>query len=329
MRVLSYAQAINEAFHEVLAADERVFVLGQGVNNPWYVGTTAQGLDTRFGPKRVIDPPIAENGMNGLAIGAALTGMRPIVIHPRLDFLLMGLEQIVNEAANWSYVFAGQVSCPLVVRGIINRGGEQGAQHSQALQAMFAHVPGLKVVMPATPADAKGLLVAAVQDPNPVIYIDDRWLYQEKGEVPEGLYSTPIGRAQVLRQGTDVTVVATSHMVTLALAAAETLAAEGISAEVVDIRSLKPLDDESICASVAKTGRLVVAEAAWRTCGMAAEIVARVAEQALDSLQAPIRRVTLPDVPAPSSAELESVYYPRSEHIVQAVRAVCAHTRNR
>lgn len=322
MRTLSYAQAINEAFHQVMERDERVFVLGQGVNNPWYVGTTAEGLDRRFGSRRVIDPPISENGMNGVVIGAALTGMRPIVIHPRLDFLLMGLEQLVNQASNWAYVFGGQRGVPLVIRGIINRGGQQGAQHSQALQAIFMHVPGLKVVMPATPRDAKGLLVAAVEDGNPVVYIDDRWLYSEEGEVPRDLYAIPIGKAAVLQEGSDVTITATSYMVKLAMQAVGTLVQDGIRAEVIDVRTLKPLDTDLICASVRKTGHLVVADAAWKTAGAAAEIVARITEEAFDCLQAPIVRVTLPDVPAPSSPTLEQAYYPRADDIVAAVRRV-------
>lgn len=327
MRQLTYAQAINEAFHQLLERDERVFVLGQGVNNPWYVGTTAEGLDRRFGPGRIIDPPISENGMNGVAIGAALAGRRPIVIHPRLDFLLMGLEQLVNEAANWAYVFGGQIGVPLVIRGIINRGGQQGAQHSQALQAMFMHVPGLKVVMPATPYDAKGLLFAAVADGNPVVYIDDRWLYGEVGEVPEDPYVVPIGKAAVLRSGRDVTVAATSYMVKLALEAAKELEAEDVDVEVIDLRSLKPLDDVTLFASVRKTGRLVVADAAWRTAGAAAEVIARVAEEVFPALQAPVRRVTLPDLPAPSSPTEEDAYYPGPADIVAAVRDVLAHGR--
>ena len=324
MRSLSYAQAICEAFHQVMERDDSVFVLGQGVNNPWYVGTTAEGLDTRFGPSRVIDPPISENGMNGVVIGAALTGMRPIVIHPRLDFLMTGIEQLVNQAANWSYVFAGQVSCPLVVRGIINRGGEQGAQHSQATQALFMHIPGFKVVMPATPYDAKGLLVAAVEDNNPVIYIDDRWLYKETGVVPQEPYSVPIGKAALVTQGKDITIVAVSYMVKLARDAAAVLATEGISVEVVDVRSIKPLDEETICASVRKTGRLVVADSGWRTAGVAAEIAAMVGEQTFSDLKAPIARITLPDAPAPSSKSLEEAYYPRTDDVIKAIRHTLA-----
>ncbi len=328
MRTLTYAEAINEAFHQLMESDPRVFVLGQGVNNPWYVGTTAQGLDQRFGPKRIIDPPVSENGMNGVAIGAALAGMHPIVIHPRLDFLVAGLEQLINQAANWSHIFGGQAGVPLVIRGIINRGGEQGAQHSQAIQSFFMHVPGLKVVMPATPRDAKGLLIAAVNDGNPVIYIDDRWLYSETGDVPEEPYETPIGTANVLRQGSDVTVAATSYMVKLSIEAAARLDSMGVSTEVIDLRSLTPLDHETVCASVAKTGRLVVADAAWRTAGAAAEIGMRVVEHAFDALRAPIQRVTLPDAPAPTAKTQEAAYYPTAEGIVGAVNRTLNYCRN-
>lgn len=322
MRNLSYAKAICEAFHQVMERDENVFVLGQGVNNPWYVGATAEGLDTRFGQKRVIDPPISENGMNGVAIGAALTGMRPIVIHPRLDFLITGMEQLVNQAANWSYVFNGQVSCPLVVRGIINRGGEQGAQHSQAIQAFFMHVPGLKVVMPATPYDAKGLLISAVEDNNPVIYIDDRWLYTETGDVPEEPYSVPIGKANLVTTGNDITIVAVSYMVKLAREAAEIIAKDGISVEVVDVRSIKPLDEDTICSSVRKTGRVIVADSGWRTAGVSAEIAAMIGENVFNELKVPIKRLALPDVPAPSSIAMETVYYPTVDDMAKAVRSI-------
>lgn len=322
MRKLSYAQAINEAFHQAMERDHRVFVIGQGVNNPWYVGTTAAGLNDRFGPKRVIDPPVSENGINGVVIGSALAGMRPVVIHPRMDFLVMGMEQIINQAANWSYMFGAQGNVPLVVRAIINRGGEQGAQHSQALQAMFMHIPGLKVVMPATPYDAKGLLMASIEDDNPVVYIDDRWLYEEAGEVPEEPYTVPIGKGVVQRKGQDVTVVAISYMVREGLKAAERLAADGIDVELIDVRSLKPLDDDLIFSSVRKTGRLVIADAAWKTGGGASEIAARVAENVLRDLKSPIQRVTLPDVPAPSSRALESAYYVGVEHVAAAVKRV-------
>lgn len=328
MRQLTYAQAIREAFAQMFRQDSRVFVIGQGVWSPWYVGTSMRDLDKEFGRERVIDSPVSENATTGAAIGAALAGMRPVVVHPRVDFMVLAVDQIVNEAANWSYMFGGRAHVPVVIRPIINRGGEQGAQHSQALQAWLMHVPGLKVVMPATPYDAKGLLIASILDDNPVIYIDDRWLYDEVGDVPDEIYSVPIGKAAVRRVGRDVTVVATSYMVREAVAAATTLAEDGISVEVIDVRSLKPLDDETILASVRKTGRLVIADAAWRTCGAAAEVAARVVETAYDSLKAPVVRVTLPDVPAPTSRALEMEYYISAVDVRAAVLKLVNHVPN-
>ncbi|HEV2284223.1 MAG TPA: transketolase C-terminal domain-containing protein, partial [bacterium] len=246
MRTLTYAQAIREAHAQLLAMDSRVFVIGQGLWSPWYAGASLENLDGDFGRGRIVDSPVSENAVTGLAIGAALAGLRPIVFHPRMDFMLLAADPIVNQAANWSYLFGGQRSVPLVIRAVINRGGGQGAQHSQALHAMFMHVPGLKVVMPATPADAKGLLMAALEDSHPVMYIDDRSLYAETGEVPEPPYGTPIGVAAVRRAGTDVTLVAVSSMVPLSLAAAELLARDGLHAEVVDLRTLKPWDRPTV-----------------------------------------------------------------------------------
>ncbi len=322
MRRLSYAQAIREACAQMLERDPRVFMIGQGIWSPWYVGTSMQDLDKEFGQERVIDSPISENATTGIAIGAALAGLRPVVIHPRVDFMILAMDQTVNEAANWCYMFGGRAHVPVVIRPIVNRGGEQGAQHSQALHAWFMHVPGLKIVMPVTPYDAKGLLIASILDDNPVLYIDDRWLYNEVGDVPEEVYTVPIGQAAIRRQGGDATVVATSYMVVEALRAAAILEQEGVDVEVVDVRSLKPLDEATILASVAKTGRLIVADGAWRTCGVAAEIAARVAEQAWDSLKAPIRRVTLPDAPAPTSRTLEQAYYPTADDVAAAVRRI-------
>jgi len=319
MRELTYPEALREATAQLLTNDPRVFVFGQGLWSPWYVGSSMKDIDKEFVRDRVLDSPVSENATTGAAIGAALAGMRPIVVHPRMDFMLLAVDPIVNQAANWSYMFAGKVPAPVVVRAIINRGGEQAAQHSQALQAMFAHIPGLKVVMPSTPYDAKGLLIDAVYDGNPVIFIDDRWLYEEKGHVPENMYRVPIGSAAIRRPGTDVTVVATSFMAPQAVAAAATLAERGIDAEVVDLRSIKPWDRDLVFNSVAKTGRLVVVDAAWKTCGVAAEIAAEVACEAFSSLRAPIVRVTLPDVPAPMSQALEHAYYLRADDIVARV----------
>lgn len=322
MRRISYAQAICEAHWQLLETDPRVFLIGQGLWSPWYAGTSLKELDQRFGRDRVLDSPVSENAVTGAAIGAAMVGMRPIVFHPRMDFMLLAMDPIVNQAANWSYLFQGQVSAPVVIRGVINRGGEQGAQHSQALHAFFMHVPGLKVVMPSTPYDAKGLLIAAVRDENPVIYIDDRWLYDVEGEVPEEMYEVPLGQGTIRREGGDVTVVAWSYASYLAEAACRQLAQRGIETELIDLRSLKPWDERLVAQSVRKTGRLVVVDGAWRTCGAAAEIAARVNETVFRCLKSPIERVTLADLPAPSSRSLEQAYYLTTERILQAVERV-------
>ena len=322
MRQISYVQAINETLHQMIEKDMRVFLIGQGVTSPWYVGNTTVGLIDRFGPERVIDTPVSENGITGAAVGAALTGMRPVVAHPRMDFMYYAMDPIANHAANWHYMFGGAVSVPITIWGIINRGGEQAAQHSQALQAVFMHIPGLKVVMPSTPYDAKGLLVASIEDDNPVVYIDDRWLYNYEGAVPEEIYTVPIGKGIVRRRGGDVTVVATSYMVHEAMNAAENLEKEGIDVEVVDLRSLKPLDENLVFDSVKKTGRLVIADGGWKTCGVGAEISARVADSVFKYLKAPIIRISLPDTPAPASSVLEKAYYPTSDDIISSVKDI-------
>jgi pyruvate dehydrogenase E1 component beta subunit len=321
-RKLTYSLAINEAFHQAMAADSSVFLIGQGTKSPWYVGNTAHGLLARFGDERVIDTPVSENGITGAAVGAAMAGMKPVVVHPRMDFMLYAFDPIINEAANWHYMNGGKASVPVVFWGIINRGGEQAAQHSQSLHAIFSHVPGLKVVMPATPFDAKGLMIAAIQDPNPVVYIDDRWLYQCAGVVPEEPYAVPIGKGAIRREGRDVTVVAISYMAHEAAKAVRELAGEGIDCELIDPRTIKPLDIDLILLSVAKTGRLVIADVGWHSWGWAAEVAALVSERAFHSLKAPVRRVALPDCPAPASKNLEKAYYPTAEDIVQAVRKI-------
>jgi acetoin:2,6-dichlorophenolindophenol oxidoreductase subunit beta len=321
-RSLQYSLAINEALHQMMSADDTVFLLGQGVKSPWYVGNTALGLLERFGESRVIDTPVSENAITGAAVGAAIAGMRPIVVHPRLDFMFYAMDPIINEAANWYYMNGGKASVPVVIWGIINRGGEQAAQHSQALQAIFAHVPGLKVVMPSTPYDAKGLMIAAIKDPNPVIFIDDRWLHRIEEPVPEEIYEVPIGQGIIRRTGADLTLVATSFMAQVALQAVQQLAQEGIDVELIDLRTVKPMDGNLVFASVKKTGKLVIADGGWKTCGLAAEIAALVCETIFAYLKAPIKRVTLPDCPAPASAALEEAYYPTAETICQAVRQV-------
>jgi pyruvate dehydrogenase E1 component beta subunit len=323
VRKITYAQAINEALHQLIEKNNHVFLIGQGVTSPWYVGTTTQGLIQRFGPKRIIDTPTSENAMTGVALGAGLARMHPIMCFPRMDFMYYAMDQIANHIANWHYMFGGQLIAPVTLWAIINRGGEQAAQHSQAIQAIFAHIPGLKVVAPSTPYDAKGLLVASVEDDNPVVYVDERWLYELEGEVPEELYSVPIGKGVVRHKGADVTVVATSYMVHEAIKAAEQLEMENVGVEVVDLLSLKPLDKNLLLTSVKKTGRLVIADGGWKTGGISAEISARIAENdTYKALKAPIIRVSLPDTPAPASSVLEKVYYPNSGKIVSAVKKI-------
>ncbi|MDI7261580.1 MAG: pyruvate dehydrogenase complex E1 component subunit beta [Thermodesulfobacteriota bacterium] len=318
-RKLTYSLAINEAIHQMMASDKSVFIIGQGVKSPWYVGNTCEGLLERFGPERVIDTPVSENVITGASVGASLVGMRPVVVHPRMDFMMYAMDPIINEAANWHYMFGGKSSVPVVIWGIINRGGEQAAQHSQALQALFVHIPGLKVVMPSTPYDAKGLMISGIRDDNPVIFIDDRWLYKVEGEVPKKMYTVPIGKAVIRKRGKDVTLATTSYMVWEAAKTVNDLVKKGIDVELIDLRSLKPLDTSLLFASVKKTGRLVVVDGGWKTCGFAAEITALVSENAFHFLKAPILRVTLPDTPAPASSVLEEAYYPKARDICKAI----------
>ena len=321
-RKLQYSLAINEALHQMMTLDKSVFLIGQGVKSPWYVGNTAQGLLETFGPERVIDTPVSENAMTGTAIGSAIAGMRAVAIHPRIDFMMYALDPIINEAANWNYMNGGKASVPVVIWGIINRGGEQAAQHSQSLHALFAHIPGLKVVMPATPYDSKGLMVSAIRDNNPVIFIDDRWLYNIEEVVPEELYSVPIGKGIIRKEGKDVTIVATSYMVQEALKAVSSLENENINAEIVDLRTIKPMDTALIFESVKKTGRVVIADGGWKTCGLAAEISAQISENILEYLKSPVVRITLPDIPAPASSALEKEYYPTCSNIISAVESI-------
>jgi pyruvate dehydrogenase E1 component beta subunit len=303
-RMLKFHEAVREALDLCMARDPAVYVVGLGTPDPKGIFGTTLGLREKYGDDRVLDMPTAENGMTGIALGSALGGMRPVMTHQRMDFAVLALEQIVNQAAKWHYMFAGARRCPMVIRLVVGRGWGQGPQHSQSLQAWFAHVPGLKVVMPATPHDAKGLLVAAIEDDSPVIYIEHRWLHGTFGPVPEEHYRVPIGEARVVRQGRDVTIAAVSHMVIEALQAADCLARAGIEAEVIDIRTLRPLDTSAILGSVRRTGRLLVADTGWKTGGFAAEVVALAAEQCLDRLKSPPRRLALADVPTPSTPAL-------------------------
>jgi len=319
-RQLKFVQALAEALDLCMAKDPRVFVLGLGAPDAAAVFGSTKGLAGKYGPRRVLDMPVAENGMTGVAIGAALRGMRPVMTHIRLEFAMLAIDPIVNQAAKWHYMFGGQASVPLVIRMVVGRGWGQGPQHSQSLQAWFAHVPGLKVVMPATPYDAKGLLISAIEDDNPVVFIEHRWLYNIFGPVPEGIYRVPLGRPNVLRRGRHVTVAATSYMTLEATRAADELAREGLELEIVDIHTLNPFDETPVLESVRKTGRLIVADTGWRSVGFAAEVVTRVVEQCLGDLKEPPVRITLPDLPTPTTRALSNYYYPLVRDIAAAAR---------
>jgi acetoin:2,6-dichlorophenolindophenol oxidoreductase subunit beta len=316
----TYVKAINGAMARAMREDERVFVLGEDVaeGGPY---TTTAGLAEEFGSGRVINTPISESAIAGVAVGAAQSGMRPLLEIMFIDFITLALDQVVNQAAKAHFMSGGQLSVPLVLRTQGGAGTRGGAQHSQSLEAWLTHIPGLKVVMPSTAADAGGLLASAIEDPNPVIFIENKTLYFRREEVPEELERVPIGRARVLREGSDVTIVALSRLVSEALMAAERLAADGVSAEVIDPRSLVPLDLETIVESVRRTNRLVIAHEAVVHGGFGAEIAAEVQAVAFDHLDAPIERVGAPFSPIPLSPPLEDAYLPDAGDIVSAARA--------
>jgi acetoin:2,6-dichlorophenolindophenol oxidoreductase subunit beta len=319
---ITYAQAIRSAFHYLLKTYPEVFVMGQGLWSPWYVGNSMNDLEVEFGKDRVMDTPVSEAACTGAGIGASLCGYRPIVVHPRMDFMILAMDQIVNQAAKWSHMLGGEAHPAVTIRGVINRGGEQGAQHSQALHAWFAHIPGLRVVMPATVQDARDLLISAVLSDDPVIYIDDRWLYELEDDLPEiEEKNLSLQLPKILRKGQDVTLAASGHSVQLCLEAAQVLSEEGIQCEVVDLRVLNPLNVAPVIDSVSKTGSLCVVDGGWETCGMAGEVIASVAVQmSQSSNNIRYRRITLPNAPAPSSKVLEDIYYPTRETIVQAIK---------
>lgn len=320
MATLTMAQAINQAIAQEMERDPAVFLLGEDVSIG-IIGVTA-GLQARFGKKRVLDTPISESAILGAAVGAAAAGLRPIAELMFVDFVGVAMDQLFNQAAKMRYMFGGKARIPMVVRAACGAGMGAAAQHSQCLEAWFMHVPGLKVVMPSTPYDAKGLLVSSIRDDNPVVFLEHKLLYFSMGEVPEEAYTIPLGKADVKREGKDVTVVATGQMVGRALNVAERAASEGISVEVLDPRSLLPLDEEAILASVRKTHRLVIVHEEVKFCGSGAEIAALVAEKAFGYLDAPILRVAAPFCPVPFSAKLEAEFIPSEQKIHDAIRAV-------
>lgn len=309
-RALTYAEAIHEATEQEMARDASVVVFGLGVDDFRGIYGTTAGLHQKFGGDRVFDTPLSEDAMTGVAIGAALGGLRPIHVHIRMDFLLLAMNQLVNMAAKMRYMFGGAASVPLVVRAIIGRSWGQGAQHSQGLHAMFMHVPGLKVVAPTTPYDAKGCLVSAIRDDDPVIFVEHRLVHALRGPVPSDDYTVPFGRARVLARGGDVTLVGISHMVVECLRAARHLEGAGIGAEVIDPVTLSPLDTDTIVESVRKTGRLLVVDTAWLSCGASAEIVTRVVERLQGERRVRVGRLGFEPVTCPPSPALERLFYP-------------------
>jgi len=319
MTQMTFGAAINDAMHLAMAADPKVLAFGLGICDPRAIFGTTTGLQESFGKDRVFDMPVSENALTGMAVGAAIGGYKPVMVHQRLDFTLVSMDQIVNSAAKWFYMFGGQTPIPLVIRMIVGRGWGQGPTHSQALHAWFAHIPGLKVVLPSTADDAKGLLLESIYDPNPVIFIEHRWLHNSLGEVPTGDHRVPLGKAATVVNGSDITLVASSLMTVEAKRASEFLASHGISCEVIDLRTVRPIDWNTIEQSVSKTGRLVALDIGHPTASIASEIVAGVSERCFGSLKAPPVRICLPDHAVPTSPALTDGFYPSSAEIAKAV----------
>lgn len=326
MSTTTFAAAINQAIATAMERDPKVICYGLGVDDPKGVFGTTSGLQERFGSERVFDMPTSENAMTGVGVGAALYGLRPLMTHQRLDFALLSLDQIINNAAKWHYMFGGRRAVPLTIRMIMGRGWGQGPTHSQNLQSWFAHIPGLKVVMPSVTDDAKGLLLSSIFDDNPVIFLEHRWLHNMKGSVAEGDVRVPLGKARLLRSGDDITIVAMSYMTLEALHAVDFLAESGVKADLIDLRTIRPLDWEAIEASVRRTGRLLILDTGFLTGSVSGEIVARAAEHWWDHLASAPRRLAQPDVPEPTSPALTAGYHIRAEHVVAAVAEMLART---
>jgi pyruvate dehydrogenase E1 component beta subunit len=322
MAVVTYRDALNQALREEMARDDSVFLMGEEVGVYQGAYKVSRGLLDEFGPMRIVDTPITELGFAGVGIGAAMVGLRPVIEFMTWNFALLAVDQLVNSAAKMRYMSAGQVGVPAVFRGPGGAALQLGAQHSQAFESWYAHIPGLKVVMPATPADAKGLLKSAIRDDDPVIFIEGEMLYNTKGEVPEGEHVVPLGQADIKREGSDVTLVCHSKTVSVALKAAEQLGSDGVNAEVLDLRTIRPLDTESVLASVAKTHRCVVIEEGWPFAGVGAQVVDLIQREAFDELDAPVLRVTGEDVPMPYNKHLERAAKADPAKVTSAVNQV-------
>jgi len=319
-RELTYAEAVSEATDQAMELDPSVFVIGQGTRDRGQIFGTVAGLFEKYGSERVVEMPLSEQAVAGVAVGAALEGLRPIVVLQRTDFAFLVMDQLLNHAAKWRFMFGGKEKVPITLRLITGRGWGQAPQHSQSLHATFGHFPGVRVVAPTQPDDAKGLLLNSIFSDDPTVFIEARPLHQLRGPVAEAPYLVPFGKARILRPGNDVTLVAVSHFVPDARKAAETLAAEGVSVEVIDPVSVSPFDAATVVSSVSRTGRLVVADPSWSSCGFASEVSAVVNERAFGKLRAPVRRITLPETPTPAARALEDAYYPDAARIAEAVR---------
>lgn len=320
MTTMNIAQAINNALHLEMERDSNILLLGEDIGAPGGIAGVTQGLQARFGNKRVIDTPISESAFLGAGVGAAAVGLRPVVEIMFVDFIGVAMDQLFNQAAKMRYISGGKTKIPLVMRTMCGAGLQAGAQHSQSIEAWFMHIPGIKVAMPSTPYDAKGLLISSIRDDNPVVFMEHKALYSIEGDVPDEAYTIPFGQADIKREGEDVTVVATGMMVSRSLSAAEKLSGDGISVEVVDPRTLSPLDEETIIQSVRKTHRLVIVHEEVKFAGSGGEIAAMVAEKAFDYLSAPIQRVAAPFCPVPFAAVFEAEYIPSEEKIIEGVK---------
>ena len=317
MRSLTYVKAINEGLHLAMEKDPKVISYGLGIDDPRRIFTSTEGLVEAFGNDRVFDMPTSENAMTGVAIGASLNGYKPVMVHQRLDFFLLALDQLVNNAAKWRFIYGGQNSVPITIRLIIGRGWGQGPTHSQSLQSWFAHIPGIKVLMPAFPEDAKSLLLSAIEDPNPVVFLEHRWLHNQSGEVTEGYSKKPIGPADILSEGDDFTLVSYSYMTIEALKAMEYLKKFDIKPELINLSSLSPIDWETIRKSVRKTKKLMVLETAADSFSVGSEIVSKISIDEFDSLNSAPIKVALPDFPIPTSQSLTENFYKTSYHVIK------------
>ncbi len=321
-RILKFNEAILEATDQLLELDKNVFVIGLGINDPKAIFGTNLGLKDKYSTERVMDMPASENAMTGIVIGSAVMGLRPIMIHQRADFLLLALDQIINNASKWHYMFGSKMKVPLVFRLLIGKGWGQGAQHSQSLHGLFSYIPGIKIVMPSTPYDAKGLLISAVKDNNPVIYIEHRWMHNTFGEVPKEMYEVEIGKAKVVKIGKDISIIAISDSVLESLKSISILQEEGIDAEIIDVRSIRPLDKKTIIDSVKKTKRVLIVDSDWKTSGFSAEILSVISEEILFELKALPRRLGFAEIPCPTSWSLSNHFYRNYKDIASEVLTI-------